>query len=67
MEVTDDGSATSAPAVHVPDVDADGGRGLWLMDLLATAWGFHHDGAGKVGLVPGGGSGQRVSGGFSAA
>ncbi|GAA4235938.1 hypothetical protein FHR32_001073 [Streptosporangium album] len=43
MEVTDDGSATSSPAVHVPDADANGGRGLWLVDLLATAWGSRHD------------------------
>ncbi|GGP99954.1 ATP-binding protein [Streptosporangium pseudovulgare] len=45
VEVTDDGSATSAPAVHVPDADDDGGRGLWLVALLATAWGTsRHDG-----------------------
>ncbi|MER5418280.1 ATP-binding protein [Streptosporangium roseum] len=43
VEVTDDGSTTSTPAVHVPDADSDGGRGLWLVDLLATAWGSHHD------------------------
>ncbi|MER5323458.1 ATP-binding protein [Streptosporangium roseum] len=43
VEVTDDGSATSVPAVRVPEADSDGGRGLWLVDLLATAWGSHHD------------------------
>ncbi|MGV9779573.1 ATP-binding protein [Streptosporangium sp. NPDC003464] len=49
VEVTDDGSATSAPAVHVPDADADGGRGLWLVDLVATVWGSsrHDDEAGR--------------------
>ncbi|MET8340268.1 ATP-binding protein [Streptosporangium canum] len=49
VEVTDDGSATSTPAVHVPDADSDGGRGLWLVDLLATAWGSsrHDDEAGR--------------------
>lgn len=48
VEVTDDGSATSAPAVHVPDAEADGGRGLWLVDLLAAAWGSsRHDEAGR--------------------
>jgi len=47
VEVTDDGSATSTPAVRVPEADDDGGRGLWLVDLLATEWGSHHDGAGR--------------------
>lgn len=48
VEVTDDGSTTSTPAVHVPDADADGGRGLWLVDLLAIAWGSsRHDEAGR--------------------
>lgn len=42
VEVTDGGSATSAPAVRVPEADDDGGRGLWLVDLLATAWGSQH-------------------------
>ncbi|WP_344969495.1 ATP-binding protein [Streptosporangium fragile] len=46
VEVTDDGSAVSAPAVRVPEPDEDGGRGLWLVDLLATAWGSHHGEAG---------------------
>ncbi|XVQ84729.1 ATP-binding protein [Microbispora siamensis] len=48
VEVVDGGSATSAPAVRVPDADADadGGRGLWLVDLLAGAWGAHQDDAG---------------------
>jgi anti-sigma regulatory factor (Ser/Thr protein kinase) len=49
VEVTDDGSATSVPAVRVPEADSDGGRGLWLVDLLATAWGSsrHDDEAGR--------------------
>jgi len=47
VEVTDDGSATNAPAVRVPEADDDGGRGLWLVDLLATKWGSHHDDAGR--------------------
>ncbi|WP_433364794.1 ATP-binding protein [Streptosporangium sp. CA-115845] len=46
-QVTDDGSVTSAPAVRVPEADDDGGRGLWLVDLLATEWGFQHDGPGR--------------------
>lgn len=47
VEVTDGGSVTNAPAVRVPEADDDGGRGLWLVDLLATEWGFHHDGPGR--------------------
>lgn len=47
VQVTDDGSVTSTPAVHVPEADGDGGRGLWLVDLLAAEWGFHHDGPGR--------------------
>ncbi|MFI6454066.1 ATP-binding protein [Streptosporangium amethystogenes] len=47
VEVTDDGSVTSAPAVRVPETDGDGGRGLWLVDLLAAEWGSHRDGAGR--------------------
>ncbi|GAA2878656.1 hypothetical protein GCM10010517_40730 [Streptosporangium fragile] len=38
VEVTDDGSAA-----HAPEPDDEGGRGLWLVDLVATAWGSHHD------------------------
>ncbi|MFC4015181.1 ATP-binding protein [Nonomuraea purpurea] len=46
VDVTDSGSATTAPAVRVPTLDDDGGRGLWLVDLLAEEWGFHHDDTG---------------------
>ncbi|MFC0862875.1 ATP-binding protein [Sphaerimonospora cavernae] len=46
VEVRDGGSATSTPAVRVPDAADDGGRGLWLVDLLATAWGARQDGTG---------------------
>ncbi|MBG0821144.1 ATP-binding protein [Planomonospora sp. ID91781] len=46
VEVTDDGSAAGAPAVRVPEPGDDGGRGLWLVDLLATEWGCHRDEAG---------------------
>ncbi|MBB2913257.1 anti-sigma regulatory factor (Ser/Thr protein kinase) [Streptosporangium becharense] len=41
VEVIDDGSAVSAPAVRVPDLEEDGGRGLWLVNLLATTWGSY--------------------------
>ncbi|GAT65358.1 anti-sigma regulatory factor, serine/threonine protein kinase [Planomonospora sphaerica] len=46
VEVTDDGSAAGVPAVRAPEPDDDGGRGLWLVDLLATEWGCHRDEAG---------------------
>lgn len=48
VEVRDRGSATSAPAMRVPDTDDDGGRGLWLVDLLAIAWGARRDPAGAT-------------------
>ncbi|WP_240777935.1 ATP-binding protein [Nonomuraea basaltis] len=43
VEVTDAGSSTTAPAVRAPSLDDDGGRGLWLVDMLAEEWGFQHD------------------------
>ncbi|WP_344938729.1 ATP-binding protein [Sphaerisporangium flaviroseum] len=43
VEVTDAGSATSAPVARVAAADGDGGRGLWLVNAIATAWGSHHD------------------------
>ncbi|WP_440065983.1 ATP-binding protein [Streptosporangium sp. OZ121] len=46
VEVADDGSAASAPAVRVPEADDDGGRGLWLVEMVAAGWGSHRDGAG---------------------
>ncbi|MEV4747805.1 ATP-binding protein [Streptosporangium sp. NPDC049248] len=42
-EVIDDGSATSLPFVRAADFDSDGGRGLLLVETMATAWGTHHD------------------------
>ncbi|MER7129161.1 ATP-binding protein [Streptosporangium saharense] len=41
VEVADEGSSTSAPTVRTPGLDEDGGRGLWLVNLLATTWGAH--------------------------
>ncbi|MER6173280.1 ATP-binding protein, partial [Streptosporangium sp. NPDC001681] len=38
-EVIDDGSATSLPFVRAADFDSDGGRGLLLVEAMATAWG----------------------------
>ncbi|WP_433224653.1 ATP-binding protein [Microtetraspora malaysiensis] len=42
-EVIDDGSATSVPSVRGASDDGDGGRGLWMVNAMADAWGFHHD------------------------
>ncbi|MGW2197510.1 ATP-binding protein [Streptosporangium sp. NPDC001682] len=42
-EVIDDGSTTSLPFVRAADFDSDGGRGLLLVEAMATAWGTHHD------------------------
>lgn len=43
VEVIDEGSVTSKPTVHESGPDCDGGRGLFLVNLMATAWGIHHD------------------------
>ncbi|KAA9381380.1 ATP-binding protein [Microbispora cellulosiformans] len=48
VEVRDGGSATGAPVVRAPDIEAVGGRGLWLVDGLATAWGTWRDDAGAT-------------------
>ncbi len=42
-EVIDDGSATSLPFVRAAGLDSDGGRGLLLVEAMATGWGVHHD------------------------
>ncbi|WP_405088988.1 ATP-binding protein [Microbispora sp. NBC_01389] len=46
VEVRDGGSATGAPVVRAPDIEAVGGRGLRLVDGLATAWGAWRDDTG---------------------
>ncbi|GGL31084.1 hypothetical protein GCM10014719_35680 [Planomonospora parontospora subsp. antibiotica] len=46
VEVADGGSAAGAPAARVPETEDDSGRGLWLVDLLAAAWGWDRDAAG---------------------
>lgn len=43
VEVTDGGSATSTPTVRMPESNEDGGRSLWLVNLLATTWGSQRD------------------------
>ncbi|MGC5010668.1 ATP-binding protein [Streptosporangium sp. DT93] len=46
VEVADDGSDASAPAVRVPGTDDDGGRGLWLVEAVAAGWGSYRDESG---------------------
>ncbi|MEU4834930.1 ATP-binding protein [Streptosporangium sp. NPDC023615] len=46
VEVTDEGSATSVPAIRTTDEDSLSGRGLAWVDRLAAAWGADHDEAG---------------------
>ncbi|MFI7051433.1 ATP-binding protein [Streptosporangium canum] len=49
VDVIDQGSASRTPRVHQDvDTDSGGGRGLWLVRELASAWGWHDDPAGRV-------------------
>lgn len=48
VEVIDDGSATSVPFIRAADADSDGGRGLLLVDLIATGWGACRDTTGNI-------------------
>ncbi|MFD8529657.1 ATP-binding protein [Streptosporangium canum] len=43
IEVIDDGSAVSVPAMRKADDDSLNGRGLGWVDLLADTWGSSHD------------------------
>jgi anti-sigma regulatory factor (Ser/Thr protein kinase) len=43
VEVTDRSGAT-IPALRSGDAEAEGGRGLYLVDTLAARWGFAQDG-----------------------
>ena len=45
VEVVD--TIPGAPSVRRPPVEAEGGRGLWLVSELATRWGVEPDPAGK--------------------
>ncbi|GAA4206511.1 hypothetical protein GCM10022252_68730 [Streptosporangium oxazolinicum] len=42
VEVCDAGSGASAPHVR-NDPEAEGGRGMFLVDLLADSWGIQDD------------------------
>lgn len=49
VDVVDAGSATSAPGVQTgTDAETCTGRGLWLVQELAAAWGWHESEAGRV-------------------
>ncbi|MFF5209497.1 ATP-binding protein [Streptosporangium sp. NPDC000396] len=43
VEVIDDGSAGSVPFIRMAEIDSDGGRGLFMVDVLAADWGTHQD------------------------
>ncbi|MEV6865778.1 ATP-binding protein [Streptosporangium subroseum] len=43
VEVIDDGSAGSVPFVRAAEADSDGGRGLFLVEVMAAGWGTHRD------------------------
>jgi anti-sigma regulatory factor (Ser/Thr protein kinase) len=43
VEVIDDGAAGSIPFVRAAEADSDGGRGLFLVEVMAAGWGTHHD------------------------
>lgn len=46
VEVTD--SNPVVPVLTRPDFEALGGRGMWLIDTLAAAWGSHLQPPGKI-------------------
>lgn len=48
--VDDGGGPASLVAVARPD-DAEDGRGLWLLDLLAKEWGWKHLPDGRLGVT----------------
>ena len=47
VEVRDDDPTPLDPPA-TPDADATSGRGLWLVDALARAWGINHNERGKT-------------------
>ena len=46
VEVTD--STPELPYESRPDLDHEGGRGLWLIEMLADRWGHHPQAPGKA-------------------
>ncbi|GII77223.1 ATP-binding protein [Sphaerisporangium rufum] len=48
-EVTDEGSSGGVPSITTPvDPMSEGGRGLWLVRELSSAWGWHPTGTGRT-------------------
>lgn len=43
-----DGEGSHWPRLVEPDLDAEGGRGLWLVDQLASSWGISAEEHGKA-------------------
>jgi anti-sigma regulatory factor (Ser/Thr protein kinase) len=39
VEVTDDGDTLPVPRDHAPARSEPGGRGLWIVDAIASSWG----------------------------
>ncbi|MER7134385.1 ATP-binding protein [Streptosporangium saharense] len=71
IDVTDDGSTDHRPRLRSEvDADSGGGRGLWLVQEIASAWGWHEVPAGRVvwfRLAPAGSAGShrpRPTGGW---
>lgn len=49
VEVTDAGSAANAPLEPGEvDLNGEGGRGLWLVNEMSAAWGWHDVPGGRV-------------------
>ncbi|WP_329084817.1 ATP-binding protein [Streptosporangium sp. NBC_01469] len=49
IDVVDAGSVGRRPQVYLDtDPDSGGGRGLWLVQQLSTAWGWYETSAGRV-------------------
>ncbi len=48
VAVIDEGSSEHVPRMRPLSADSDGGRGLWLVDQIASEWGAYEDRAGHV-------------------
>ncbi|MFC4588198.1 ATP-binding protein [Sphaerisporangium corydalis] len=48
IEVIDEGSPERVPSVQDADVDGDGGRGLWLVEQIASTWGVRENLTGRA-------------------
>ncbi|MEU8266667.1 ATP-binding protein [Sphaerisporangium sp. NPDC049002] len=48
VEVIDEGSSDHTPRVQQANADGEGGRGLWLVDQIASSWGVREAPAGRA-------------------